>query len=115
MFSKRSKSADSSVGSAGERTRNNSKEFTEENVTKAEERVNAVGEVTGLLEKSKIKWEELDNAIKDVFDKYVSELQPYRSFDTSFGCRTNTDFLTSLNLLTTNLGFPLSKVEKWHF
>ena len=153
MFSKRSKSTDSSVGSVGERTRNNSKEVTEEYITKAEERVKAVGEVTGLLEKSKIKGEELDNAIKEVFDKYVSELQPYRSFDTSFGCRTNKDlvpppclsekstssnldriskiqrvfnsvpmftnedfysirdFLTSLNLLTTNLGFPLSKVE----
>ena len=55
MFSNRSKSADSSVGSVGGRTRNNSKEFTEENITKAEERVKAVGEVTSLLEKSKIK------------------------------------------------------------
>ena len=86
MFSNRSKSADSSVGSVGGRTRNNSKE--------AEERVKAVGEVMGLLEKGRIKREELDDAIREVFDKYLSELQP-RPFklDPSFGCQTNKDLV----------------------
>jgi len=84
----RSKSADSRKSGM---SRSESQEFIGGAFGEAEERIRALGEVTSHLDKKEVSGEVLDQAIRNLFDKYSQEKDKDKIDPTQilFGCKVN--------------------------
>ena len=84
----RSKSADSRKSGI---SRSDSQEFIGETFGEAEDRIRALGEVASHLDKKEVSGEVLDQAIRNLFDKYSQEKDKVKIDPTQilFGCKVN--------------------------